>query len=369
MLFRRPAKSIARAVGAARLALYGARRTPEEMSEMKSVRTLFVAICATLASPATHAQSVADFFKGKTVTVLIGVSAGGEYDLQARLVARYIGRHIPGNPTVVAQNMLGAGGLTEANYLYNVAPKDGTFFGMIQNALPVMQAVGLPGPQFDSAKFNWIGSIAPTVETLAVWSSSGVKTVDDARKKEIVIGAVGKGGITDTFPRMMNEFAGTKFKIVVGYPGGNDVNLAMERGEVAGRNNTWSSWKVTKRKWLDEKLITILAYEGPKPADLQGVPSVQELASKPEDRLAIKLIAAGTLYGRPLALPPGVPADRVAAIREAFMATMKDPDFLKEAAAGDIEVDPVPGETMQRVSAELIATPKAVKDRARPLIQ
>ena len=303
------------------------------------------------------------------MTVLIGVSPGGEYDLQARLVARFIGKHIPGNPAVVAQNMLGAGGLTEANYLYNIAPKDGTYFGMIQNALPIMQAVGLPGPQFDSSKFNWIGSIAATVETLALWHTSGVKTIDEARKKEVVIGAVGRGGITDTFPRMMNEFAGTKFKIVVGYPGGNDVNLAMERGEVAGRNNTWSSWKVTKRKWLEEKLITILAYEGPKLNDLPGVPSVQDLAGNADDRLAIKLIAAGTLYGRPLALPPGVPSERVEAIRQAFLATMKDPEFLKEAEAGNIEVDPVPGPRMQEVSAELLATPAAVKQRARPLIE
>ncbi len=336
---------------------------------MNIARRAFAALGLVLCAGGVRAQPVADFYRGKTITVLIGVSAGGEYDLQARLVARFIGKHIPGNPTVVAQNMLGAGGITEANYLYNVAPKDGTFFGMIQNALPVMQAVGLPGPQFDSSKFNWIGSIAATVETLALWHTSGVKTVEEARRKEVVIGAVGRGGITDTFPRMMNEFAGTKFKIVVGYPGGNDVNLAMERGEVAGRNNTWSSWKVTKRKWLEEKLISILAYEGPKPADLPGVPSVQDLASSPADRLAIKLIAAGTLYGRPLALPPGVPADRVEAIRQAFLATMKDPEFLKEAEAGNIEVEPVAGPRMQEVSADLIATPEAVKQRARPLIE
>ena len=331
-------------------------------------RTLATLGLAFLAG-AAQAQSVADFYRGKTITVLIGVSPGGEYDLQARLVARYIGRHIPGNPTVVAQNMLGAGGLTEANYLYNVAPKDGAFIGMIQNALPIMQAVGLPGPQFDSSKFNWIGSIMSTVETLALWHTSGVKTVEEARQKEVVIGAVGRGGITDTFPRMMNEFAGTKFKIVVGYPGGNDVNLAMERGEVAGRNNTWSSWKITKSKWLQEKLITIVAYEGPKPNDLPGVPSVQDLASNPADKLAIKLVSAGTLYGRPLAFPPGVPADRVEAVRQAFVATMKDPDFIKEAEAANMEIDPVSGQRMQELSVELIATPASVKARARPLIE
>ena len=322
-----------------------------------------------LMATTAQAQSPAEFFKGKTVNLLIGVSPGGEYDVQARLIARYLGKHIPGNPTVVAQNMVGAGGLTEANYLYNVAPKDGTFIGMIQNGLPIMQAVGLPGPQFDSAKFNWLGSIAATVETLAVWHTAGIKTIDEARRTEVIIGAVGKGGITDTFPRMINEFAGTKFKIVVGYPGGNDVNLAMERGEVAGRNNTWSSWKVTKKKWLDEKLITVLAYEGPRPKDIGDVPSVQDLATTETDKLAIRLISAGTLFGRPLTAPPGIPADRLEALRKAFLDTMKDPEFVKEADASNIEIDPVSGEQMQKIAEELIASPQAVKNRARPLIE
>ena len=336
---------------------------------MNFARRSFLALALAASLSPAAADPVADFFRGKTVTVLIGVSAGGEYDLQARLIARFIGRHIPGNPNVVAQNMTGAGGLTEANWLYNIGPKDGTYIGMIQNALPVLQAVGLPGPQFDSAKFQWIGSIAATVETLAVWTSSGVTSIEQARQKEVVIGAVGKGGITDTFPRMINEFAGTKFKIVVGYPGGNDVNLAMERGEVVGRNNTWSSWKVTKKNWLDEKKISILAYEGPKPADLGDVPSVQDLAKSEEDKAAIRLIVAGTLFGRPLTAPPGVPADRIAALRAAFLATMKDPDFVKEAEAGNFEVDPVDGLRMQKIAEELIALPASVKARARPLIE
>ena len=336
---------------------------------MRVARRSFLALALAASISPAAADPVADFFRGKTVTVLIGVSAGGEYDLQARLIARFIGRHIPGNPTVAPQNMTGAGGLTEANWLYNVGPKDGTYIGLIQNALPVMQAVGLPGPQFDAAKFQWIGSIAPTVETLAVWTSSGVTSIEQARQTEVVIGAVGKGGITDTFPRMINEFAGTKFKIVVGYPGGNDVNLAMERGEVVGRNNTWSSWKVTKKNWLDEKKISILAYEGPKPADLGIVPSVQDLAKTEEDKAAIRLIVAGTLFGRPLTAPPGVPADRIAALRAAFLATMKDPDFLKEAEAGNFEVDPVDGLRMQKIAEELIALPASVKARARPLIE
>ena len=331
-------------------------------------RTVLAMGLAAAASPAV-ADPVADFFRGRTVTVLIGVSAGGEYDLQARLITRHIGKHIPGNPTVVAQNMVGAGGLTEANGLYNIGPKDGTYIGMIQNGLPIIQAVGLQGPQFHITKFQWLGCIAQTVETLALWHTSGVKTVQEAREKEVIIGAVGRGGITDTFPRMINEFVGTKFKMVVGYPGGNDVNLAMERGEVAGRNNTWSSWKVTKKPWLDEKKISILAYEGPRPPEFTNIPSVQELVTSEEDKATIRLITAGTLFGRPLTAPPGIPADRLAALRAAFMATMKDPDFLKEAAAGNFEVDPINGEQMQKIAADLMAMPEAVKKRARPFVE
>jgi tripartite-type tricarboxylate transporter receptor subunit TctC len=326
-------------------------------------------VAVTALGRSSHAESVEDFYRNRQVRLVIGNAVGAEYDLGGRLLARHLGRNLPGEPAVIVENMTGAGGLTEANWLYNIGPKDGTYIGMIQNALPVMQAVGLPGPQFDSAKFQWIGSIAATVETLAVWHTSGVTSIEQARQKEVIIGGVGRGGITDTFPRMINEFAGTKFKIVVGYPGGNDVNLAMERGEVAGRNNTWSSWKVTKKSWLDEKKISILAYEGPKPADLGNVPSVQDLAKTDEDKAAIRLITAGTLFGRPLTAPPGTPPDRVAALRAAFLATMKDPDFVKEAEAGNFEVDPVDGLRMQKIAEELIALPAAVKARARPLIE
>ena len=198
-----------------------------------------VAALILAASPPARADAVADFYRGKTVNVLIGVASGGEYDLHARLVARYIGKYIPGNPTVVAQNMTGAGGLRMANYLYEVAPKDGTAIGMLANTFPAMQAVGVGGIQFDAAKFNWIGSISPTVETMAVWRTAGVTTIEDARAREVVAGATGRGAITYMLPAMLNEIIGTKFKIVTGYPGGNDVNLAMERGEVGARNNTW----------------------------------------------------------------------------------------------------------------------------------
>ena len=313
-------------------------------------------LLAAAATPA-QAQSVADFYKGKTVNVLIGVGVGGEYDLQARLVARHIGKHIPGNPNVVPQNMVGAGGINMANHLYNTATRDGTFIGMMGNNFPATQAVGGKSVKFDAGKFQWLGTIAPVVETMAVWHTAGVKTIDDLRKQEIVAGASGRGAITYFYPMMMNAFLGTKFKIVTGYPGGNQINLAMERGEVQARNNTWSSWKATRPQWIKDKQIFVVAQAGPRAPDLDA-PSVEELARTPDDRLTIELIVSGTQLGRPFATTPDVPADRLAALRNAFRETMKDPEFLKDAAQMDFEVDPVYGEPMQKTVEKILSTPK-----------
>lgn len=329
----------------------------------------FAAGLAGMAAAPAAAQAPADFYKGKTVNVLIGVGVGGEYDLHARLVSRYIGRHIPGNPTLVPQNMLGAGGAKMAAYLADVAAKDGTNIGMIANNFPAMQAAGLEVIRFDLGKFQWIGSISPTVETMTVWRTAGVNSIEDARQKEIVAGASGKGAITYSFPAMLNEFLGTKFKIVPGYQGGNAINLAMERGEVHARNNTWSSWKVTKPDWLKKGDIKILVYAGPKPKDLPGVPSVTELVKNDDDRRTIELIVSGTELGRPLAFAGGVPADRVATVRKAFAETMKDAAFLKEAEKLQIDVDPVSGEHMQKVVADVLGAPKHIAKRARAIIE
>jgi hypothetical protein len=331
------------------------------------LRPLLLAL-AIMASPAaTQAQSVADFYRGKTVNVYIGVGVGGEYDIQARLVARHIGKHIPGNPTVIPQNMTGAGGLRMINYLYNVAPKDGTNIGMIANAFPAMQAVGISGVQFDAAKMGWLGSIAPAVETMAVWHTAGVKNIDDARKREIVAGASARGAITFIYPQMMNEFLGTKFKIVTGYPGGNQINLAMERGEVEARNNTWSSWKATKADWLKEKKITVIAQAGPRAPDLDA-PSVEDAARTPEEKQLIELVVSGTRFGRPMATN-SVPADRLAALRAAYDATMRDPEFLAEAMALNFEVDPVQGEKMQKIVERILATPREIAAKAKGLME
>jgi tripartite-type tricarboxylate transporter receptor subunit TctC len=327
--------------------------------------------CCVAAEPGTvAAQSdpVAAFYKGKTINTYIGVGVGGEYDLQARLVAKYLGRHIPGNPNVVPQNMTGASGLKMLNFLYNQAPRDGTAIGMIQNGFPAAQAIGRAGIQFDSNQLRWLGTIAPVVETMAVWHTTDVRSIDDARKKEVVAGATARGGITFTYPAVMNELLGTKFKIVTGYSGGNEINIAMERGEVQARNNSWSSWKVTKRPWLKEKKLFVIAQAGAKAKDLDA-PAIEDLVKPGPDRQLVDLIMSGAALGRPMTTTPDVPEARLRALRAAFLAVMTDPDFIAETAKLNIEIDPVSGEAMQKIVAGVLATPKPVADRAKPLLE
>lgn len=351
--------------------LCGPAGPPREEGLFHMFRSVALAATASCLFPASvlaqSSEAVAAFYKGKSVNVLIGVGVGGEYDLHARLIARYIGRHIPGNPTIVPQNMLGAGGVKMVSYLLQVAPKDGTNIGMIANNFPAMQAAGVSAIIFDTAQLQWIGSISPTVETMTVWKTAGVSTIQEAMNKEIVAGASGKGAITYSFPQMLNELAGTKFKIVTGYQGGNAINLAMERGEVQARNNTWSSWKVTKPDWLRNGDIKVLVYAGPKQKDL-AVPSISEILKNEDDRKIADLVVSGTLLGRPLATN-GVPADRLAALRAAFDKTMQDKDFLAEAAKLQIEVDPVSGEAMHKVVKDVLSTPKNLAERARAFIE
>ncbi len=325
-------------------------------------------LAAATAPAAAETQSVADFYRGKTIHMLVGVGVGGEYDLQARLVARHIGKHIPGNPNVVPQNMTGGGGLKMANYLFALAARDGTYIGMLANNFPAIQAVGGQGVQFDAAQFRWLGTIAQTVETMALWHTAGAKSIDDVRQREVVAGASGRGAITYNFPAMMNELLGTRFKIVTGYAGGNEINLAMERGEVLARNNTWSSWKATKPTWLTEKKITIIAQAGPRAGDLDA-PSVEQLARNADERQLIELVVSGTQLGRPLATTPGVPEERVKALRAAFDATMRDPEFLAEAVKLNLEVAPVGGEAMQRIVEKVLSTPKPLAARAKHLLE
>jgi tripartite-type tricarboxylate transporter receptor subunit TctC len=314
-----------------------------------------------------RADSVADFYRGKTINVYIGVNVGGGYDFEARLLARFMRAHIPGNPVLVPQNMIGAGGIKMANFLYSIAPQDGTAIGMFPNTLIAVQAVGTDGAQYDANRFSWIGSMTTSPLTFTTWHTTGVKTIEDARRRELTVAASNKGAITYTFPRMLNEFLGTKLKIVSGYQGNSTMVVAMERGEVDGVTNSWDSWKSLNPTWLTEKKINLLVQTEPKARDLD-IPSVQELARNDEDRQVIALIISGDALGKPLALAPNVPSERVKALRDAFDATVKDPEFIKAAAAARIEVNPIRGESLQSTVNKVLATPKHLIERARSII-
>jgi tripartite-type tricarboxylate transporter receptor subunit TctC len=322
-----------------------------------------------LCSGAAVAEDLADFYHGKSLIFAVGTGAGGEYDLQARLLARHIGQFIPGNPQCVPQNMPGAGGAKMAAWLYNVAPKDGTHFGIIMNNFPASQAVGAVELHFDVTKFNWIGAIGALTQTVTAWTASGIKTLDDLKTKEYIAGASGRGAITYTLPAAMNALLGTKMKIVTGYQGGNDINLAMERGEVHVRSNSWSSWKTTRPDWIAEKKITVLAQSGRRATDLANIPSLEDLTTNPDDRKIMELVVSGNYIGRPQAMPPGTPADKVAAMRAAFQATVKDPAFIADVKKLRLDLDPVSGEELQSYIAKLQDVPERLIPKAKEMLE
>jgi tripartite-type tricarboxylate transporter receptor subunit TctC len=337
---------------------------------MKIVTFAGAALIA-LGTISAHAQSVAEFFKGRTVEIYVGYSVGGGYDLYARLLARHIGKHIPGNPTVIVKNMEGAASLRLANWLYQVGPKDGTVFGTIGRGTAFDPVLGLNGAQFDGTRFTWIGSANDEVSVCVAWYTSGVKTFDDARTKELTIGGNGPSDDTVQFPRVLNAVLGTKFKVISGYPGGNDVLLAMERGEVQGRCGwSWSSAKIAHQAWIDDKKINVLIQLSlAKHPDLPDVPLITDFATSEEQKQISKLIFGRQVMGRPFLAPPGVPADRAEALRRAFMDTMSDREFLADAESSQFEITPVSGERVQMLVKEIYGTPTEIGHKAAAILQ
>jgi tripartite-type tricarboxylate transporter receptor subunit TctC len=321
-----------------------------------------VAILAFCHMSHAHAQDPASFYKGKTVDLYVGYSAGGGYDIYARALARYMGRFIPGNPTIVPKNMPGAGSLVLANWLYNVASKDGSAFGMIGRGTAFDPLLGSTKAQFDAAKFNWIGSMNDEVSVCVAWHTSGIAKLEDVTHKELTVGGTGPAADTDQFPKVLNATLRTKFKIIPGYPGGNDIDLAMERGEVMGRCGwSWSSVVATHKAWVDDKKINVLVQLSlTKHADLPNIPLVMDFAKTDEERRIFRLVFARQPMGRPFLAPPGVPADRTATLRKAFVDTMKDPAFLAEAEKMQLEINPVAGDAVQAIVQDVYQTPKSI---------
>ena len=329
---------------------------------MRIARLTTVLIAATVLSGSAQAQTVADFYRGKSLTMLIGYSSGGGYDISARVLSKHMGRHIPGGPTIVPQNMPGAGSLRVANFLYNAAPKDGTTLGMIGRGLAVEPLIGASPTQYDGRKFTWLGSGSDQVSLCVTWHSSQVKTWDDMRAKSFTVAGEGSGSDPDMFATMLRNLMGVKLKLVSGYPGGPEMNLAMERGEVDGRCGwSWTSIKITRAEWVADKRVNlVLQMALKKNPEIPQVPLIMDLASNDRERQILKLVLSRQQMGWPFLAPPDIPADRAQALRQAFDATMKDPEFTAEAKQRQLEVNPMSGAEIDKLVGELYQTPPDV---------
>ena len=331
-----------------------------------------LALAAAIGMPfVASAESVEDFYRGKTVELYIGYTVGGGYDIYARTLARHIGKYIPGNPTVVPVNMDGAGSLRMTNWLYQAAPQDGTVFGTFARAAPFDPLFGNEDATFDAMEFNYIGSANNEVSVCGAMARTGIENFDQLKEQELIIGGTGDTADTVQFPKVLNAVFGTKLRIINGYPGGNDVVMAMERQEVDGRCG-WSYTSVLSGSgaWLESgELNLLLQLSTAKHPAIPDVPLVMDLVTNDDDRALLNLIFARQTLGRPYAAPPGVPEDRVAALRDAFMKTMEDPDFLAEAKALDLEITPVDGATVQELVEQAYAADPSVVERLNEILQ
>jgi tripartite-type tricarboxylate transporter receptor subunit TctC len=330
---------------------------------------LSAVVVATLTVAAVPASS-ADFYKDKTIAIVVGSAAGGSYDAYARLVARHLGRFIPGNPSVLVRNMPGAASVLAAHHVYDVAPKDGTTLGAPLNTVPMTQLLEPAKVNFDCAKFNWIGAVASPPNVLATWHTSGVKTLDDAKKKETLIGATTPGTTMEMYPLLADNLFGTKFKVVTGYKGGAEINIAMERGEVQGRGaNTYIAYRFQNADWIrDGKLNFIFQMTLERDPSLADTPTLLEYAKTDEQRRIISLMATTETIGRSLMAPPGLPTERVALLRSALMETVKDKRFLADADKAQLDISPVPGDKLQAMVADIVSTPKPIVEKYKAAV-
>jgi tripartite-type tricarboxylate transporter receptor subunit TctC len=324
-------------------------------------------LCFTIAvllawQTAARAQAPADFYRGKSISLLIAYTTGGNYDLHARVLAHHIGRHIPGNPSVVPQNFVGAAGLRLANYLYNVAPKDGTTIGILARGSATEPVLGNTAAQFDARHYTWIGSVADEVSVCVSWHTSKVKTFEDMLTTPFIVGGQGPSSDANLFASLLRSVFGAKVQIVSGYPGTNEISLAMERGEVEGRCGwAWGSVKVGRANWLAAKMINVILQIAMQRApDLPDVPLIMDLARNDSERKMLRLMFSRQQMAWPFAAPPNLPAAQAAVLRAAFDATMKDPDYLAEARQRGLEVNPMPGTAMQALVQDLYDTPAEV---------
>jgi hypothetical protein len=329
------------------------------------IRVAASAVCAwaALGSGAAQAQSVESFYRGQNLRILVGYGPGSGYDVYARVLGRHIARHVPGEPTVVIQNMPGAASLTMTNNLYNVAPRDGSTIGAPARGLLIEPLFGNANARYDGRKFTWIGSMSREVATCLSWEGTGIKRLEDVQHREMLVGATGNVSPSFLFPQIMNALIGTHFKVVLGYPDSGAVGMAMERGELHGYCSfSWGSIKSAHKDWLDSKRITIMVQLSlTKTPELAGVPSIMDYAKDDATRQAFELVFADQEMARPIGGPPDIPADRTEALRKAFAATMKDKAFIADAERTGIEIDPIDGPAVQAILDRLYkSSPSAI---------
>ncbi len=317
-----------------------------------------------------RADGVRDFYANKTITIVVGMNPPDQHDNDGRLLARFMGKYIPGHPSIIVQNMPGAGSMKAAQYMATTAPRDGTTFGIVQRGMMMMPLLKYPEANFDPTKYTWIGTRAGETSIVVLWHSSPTNSIGDATKRETIVASSGGGADSNTMPFIYNATLGTRFKVIIGYSGGGDMNLAMERGEVEGRTG-WSvgAMRGTKEDWFENKTVKIILQHALRAnAALPGVPMAQDLAKSETDRQLLELFAARQEIGFPVFGPPGIPADRAEALREAYMKTMNDPEYAAEVKKMSVDLDPLSGHQMQALIDRIYATPTDVVERARKIL-
>jgi tripartite-type tricarboxylate transporter receptor subunit TctC len=336
-------------------------------SQPGSAAASLLVVVATLLPSSANARTD-DYFKGKAIHIIVGTPPGGGYDTYARLVARRLGDFVAGKPTIIVSNMPGASGTKAASYLYSIAPKDGSVIATFNKSMPLYQSLGQNGIAFKTEQMSWIGNVSQTADVVAVWHTTGVRTIADAKRREVIMGADSSGTMT-AYPLLLNAMLGTRFKIVTGYAGGPAVDHAMEQGEVEGRgSNPWTSWRATRPGWVKERLIMPLVQVGlKKEPDLPEVPLLTDLAETDEQRVMFKFISAPASIERPFAGPPGMAAEPLDILRRAFDRIVRGPAFLAEAAQLNLDVDPHSGEEVAKIVADIVGTPPAIVRKLRDI--
>ncbi len=322
-------------------------------------------------SPAT-ADPIADFYRGKQIRMVVRTTPGGDYHQYSHLLSRFMPKHIPGNPQIILSHMPGGGGIIAANFMANVAPRDGTVIGIVSQGLILDQALGMsPQLKADLRQFNWIANVVDSNQLLVVWQTSQTKSIEDAKRRETLIGTTGAGSASVQYPAFMNNVLGTRFKLVTGYISGTEIDLAMERGEVEGRGtNPYSGYMASRPGWIPEgKIIPLMQSGIKKEPGLPNVPLIMDQDVPPQSKPLLAMLGRASSFGRPLATTPGAPAERVAALRKAFAATIADPEFQATAAKENLEIRTMTGDELAALVAGILDAPQDVRERMKAALQ